>query len=509
MVASYGVYVSWRGNGQFTDSGDAVDVRPDVTISYGRDQSRALSPITVGAASFELNNITRDYSPENTSSPLNGFILPARPVKIEAVLNTTPFVLFRGHIDEYEVQPAPKQRIVNVTALDALANLKEARGTTSLYPVLRTGEAIGKILDAIGWPTTDRDLDIGATSVRWWSIDDAEAWSSITDLISAEGPPSLVTVDPTGKIVFRDRHHRLIRTASTTSQATFRDTGTEPLFSAPMTYDQGWKDVFNQISLSVDERTPASDLDTIWSSDLSYSVTSGSTYTISVKTSDPFYGAIPPEVDTDYSLRAGSATITLSQTSGQSLTISIAASGDTVIDSLQIRAYQVPIARTVQISKSEPTSIASYGLKTWPDDAKLACIEDARAVGDIVLAYRAERLPTVSLTIIGDRDSRLGQCLGRNLSDRVTVVDGETGLNRDFYVEQIEHKIPLGGLFHITTFGCEAVPVPGTSPFTFDDATNGKFGTGRFATMTLDDPTGIFIFDHATQGKFGTGRFAT
>jgi hypothetical protein len=509
MVASYEVRVSWRGNNLFTDTGDDVDVRPDVTISYGRDQSRALSPISMGTATLELNNLTRAYSPENTSSPLNGFILPARPIKITAILSGSPFTLFRGQFDEYVVQPAPNERKVGITALDGLAKLREARGTTALFPALRTGAAIGKILDSIGWPAADRDLDVGATTVRWWSIDDAEAWSSILDLISAEGPPSLVTMDSDGKIVFRDRHHRLLRTQSVNSQATIRDTGTEPLFSAPLTYDQGWKDVYNAVSISVDERDPASELSDIWSSDLSYSINSGSTYTITFNTSDPFYGAIAPVAGTDYILRSGSASITLSRTSGQSATISILASGATVIDTLKVRGYQVPVSRTVQIDKNEPTSIVSYGLKTWPDTAKLACLEDARAVGDIVLSYRAERLPIVSFNIIGDRDTRLTQCLDRDLSDRVSLVDGETGLNRDFFIEQISHRIPLGGLFHVTTFGCEAVPVPASSPFTFDDATNGKFGTGKFASMPLDEPTGIFIFDHATQGKFGTGKFAT
>lgn len=509
MVATYTVAVSWRGNYQFTDTGDLVDVRPDVAISYGRDQSRALSPISMGSASFQLNNLDRDYSPDNTSSPLAGFILPARPVKIEAVMNGSPFTLFRGHIDEYNVNPSPKERRVDVTALDALAKLREARGTTTLHPALRTGEAIGKVLDSIGWPAADRDLDVGATTVRWWSIDDAEAWSSILDLIAAEGPPSLITVDPTGKVVFRDRHHRLLRTASNTSQVTFRDTGTEPLFSAPMAYDQGWRDVYNDVSISVDERDPDPDLVAIWSSDLSYSLPSGTTYTIKAKASDPFTGAIDPVAGVDYQLRSGSATVTLSQTSGQSMTISIFASGATVIDTLQVRGYAVPVARTVQIAKNEPTSIATYGLKTWPDSIQLACLEDARAIGDIVLSYRSERLPIVTLTMIGDRDSRLTQCLSRNLSDRVTVVDGETGLNRDFFIENITHRIPLGGLFHVTSFGCEAAPAPGVSPFTFDDATNGKFGTGRFATLPLDEATGIFIFDHATQGKFGTGKFAT
>jgi hypothetical protein len=43
-----------------------LDGRTPLTITYGRDQNRALSPIRVGEASFELDNADRVLSPAGT-----------------------------------------------------------------------------------------------------------------------------------------------------------------------------------------------------------------------------------------------------------------------------------------------------------------------------------------------------------------------------------------------------------------------------------------------------------
>jgi hypothetical protein len=83
MAATYKLLIDWNGNGNFADSADDVtarvlDQRTAVTVRYGRDQARQLSPTSPGELNFELNNISRDYSPENASSPLAGFVAPAR-----------------------------------------------------------------------------------------------------------------------------------------------------------------------------------------------------------------------------------------------------------------------------------------------------------------------------------------------------------------------------------------------------------------------------------------------
>lgn len=637
MAILYVISIDWSNNAVWTNVGEDVTTRTlqELSISYGRNMERALNPVATGSANIDLLNTSRDYSPENTSSPLVGTILPARPMRIQAgtILNSNPAfdenttgwttsgsstlvrsatfarsgttsgrltsdagsdpraegptcavspstsytyqghvytpvglptqvavgvnwftstptyistsqtnvtpttgqwtkiegtvtspgtaalanirfsffgtpgagqvlygddlyltpamtTLFMGHLDDYKVRPARGDRRVEITAQDALAKLKEARVTTDLYPVIRTGDAVTAVLDAIGWPGGLRDIDDGATFMRWWVVDGDDAYSALTQIMDAEGSPSLITVDSSGAIVFRDRHHRHLLTASTTSQATFRDTGSEPLFSAPLEYDQGWADVVNDVSFDVDERSPNPELGVIWSSELSYFIANGATYTIVASASDPFYGLVSPVSGTDYFVRSGSVSVSISRTQGLSTIISILATGDSVIDGLQVRGYSVPVQRTVRATSSDSTSITTYGRKSGPEDAGSACLEDAKAIAYLAVAYRKNPLPIITFDVIGANGltTRITQNLTRDLSDRITMIDAETGLNsREFFVENLTHKVREAGLIHVTSYGCEAVPT----------------GSG------LDSASDIFTFDHATRGKFGTGRFAT
>jgi len=636
MGTLYTIGIDWNNSGTWTGTGEDVTTRTlqELSITYGRNMERALNPVATGSADLALLNTSRDYSPENSGSPLVGTILPARGVRIQAAtilnpnpdfeagatgwtafgsstiaqstafahsgtksgklttdagadpraqetqvavspstsygytghlyspiglptdvavginwytsgsvfisasqtqktittgqwtnitatatspgtaafgqmrfsfvgtpgagqvlygddlyLTPAPVTLFMGHMDEYGVRPATGERRVEVTAQDALAKLKEARVTTDLYPVIRTGDAVTAVLDAIGWPGGLRDIDKGATIMRWWVVDGDDAYTTLTEIMSAEGTPSLITIDSNGAIVFRDRHHRLLLAASTSSQATFSDSGSEPLFSAPLEYDQGWSDIVNDVSFDVDERSPDPDIVTVWSSELSYFIPNGTTYTIIATASDPFYGLINPVSGTDYQLRSGSVVITVSRTQGLSTIISIVATGDSVIDGLQVRGYLIPVSRTVRAVASDSTSITAYGHKSGPEDAGLACLEDAKAIAALLVAYRKDPLPIITMDVIGSSGTatRLTQNLTRDLSDRITVVSAELGLNRAFFVENLTHRVSSAGLIHVTSYGCEAVPT----------------------SAGLDDATTVFTFDHATRGKFGTGKFAT
>lgn len=638
MAILYTIDVDWSNNGVWTNLGEDVTTRTlqELSITYGRNLDRALNPVATGSANIELLNTSRDYSPENSSSPLVGNILPARPIRIRAatILNVntnfeegvtgwtpsgtstlvrsstfvrsgfysarltsdassdpraegpncavspstsytyqghvytpvglptqvavgvnwftsapayistsqtniiptngqwskieatvtspgtaafgqmrfsffgtpgagqvlygddmflTPAMstLFNGHMDEYGLRPGRSDRKVEITAQDALAKLKEAKVTTDLYEIIRTGDAVTAVLDAIGWPGGLRDIDKGATIMRWWVVDGDDAYTALTDIMAAEGSPSLITVDASGNIVFRDRHHRVLLAASTTSQATFRDTGAEPLFSEPFEYDQGWADVVNDVSFDVEERNPEAELGVVWSSELSYFVPNGTTYTIVATSADPFYSLITPVSGTDYFLRSGSVVVTISRTQGLSTIISIVATGDSVIDGLQIRGYLVPVTRTVRATASDATSITTYGHKSGPESAGAASLEDAKAIAYLAVQYRKAPLPIITFDVIASGDSilstRLAQNLARDLSDRITFVDAESGTNRDFFVENLTHRVREAGLIHVTSYGCEAVST----------------------ASGLDSATDVFTFDHATRGKFGTGKFAT
>ena len=171
--------------------------------------------------------------------------------------------------------------------------------------------------------------------------------------------------------MFRDRHHRLLDAASTTSQATFTngtstETATTVTFSQPMTYDTGWRDIVNTIIVPVDQRNQA-ELGVVWQTDATIAVPAGTSVSIIAQSGDPFLNAVTPVAGTDYTLLTGAATAALSRTSGQSATITFTDSGaGSLITELQLRANPVTVARTVQVSVTDTASQTAYGVRGLP-----------------------------------------------------------------------------------------------------------------------------------------------
>lgn len=510
-VPEYQVHIDWDDDGTFTGTGEDVSERVDVGrslvhVEYGRDQSRALAPTQPGLAGLDVNNETRDYTPGNTASPLYGLLGPGHRLRIQAVHASTTYPLYQGFVADYDVDPDVAEPRLHLSGIDALGRLAAVKLSTPLHHAIRTGEAIGLVLDAVGWPAADRDLDLGATTIPWWWEDGTDAAAAIDRIVQSEGPPALATVDSDGLFVFRDRHHRLQRAASLTSQVTFHCEN-EPVLSAQMSLDYGWSDIINDIAFDVPERQPGSAPAVVWDSDLAHSVADGETLSLTATSGDPFTGAVTPVEGTDYQLRSGTVEVSLSRTSGASVTILVkGVGGPAVIDSLQLRALPVSVARTVVVSVEDPASIQQYGRRSYPRQVPpWVNANDALAVAEVILGQRAHRLPTVTFMVKGLSDARLTQQLSRDLSDRITIDADTADLNDEFFIERISHDID--GIEHRTTFGCEQAVGQITDAFTFDVSGRG-FDDGRFGLVGLDDPDAMFIFDHATQGQFDVGQFA-
>jgi hypothetical protein len=500
VAATYRVYVDWDGDGTFAAAADDVTDRvldnvSPVTMRYGRDQARALSPTSPGEASFVVNNRSRDYSPENTGSPLAGKVLPGRQVKVTATSAGSTYTLFQGQLDDFKVQPDYGQRYIDATCLDPLGLLVGVEVSTGMYAGIRTGDAVHRVLDAVGWPADLRDIDPGATVMPWWWLDDVEAFTALSQLADSEGPSALITVDSQRRIVFRDRHHRILDSASLTAQATWRSGGVEPTFSTPADYNHGWKEIINSVRFDVPLRAPGA-LGPVWTAEGIITVADGETVTIAAKGTSPFFGALVPEQDTDYTLLAGTITVALTRDSGESTGVVIQAVGGTAqIDGLQVRAVALNTATTAVVTAEDSTSIASYGRRSLPDARSpvWAGPHDARAIAQLILAKRADRVPTISVTFPGGNPSRLAQQFGRNLSDRVRVIESHTGLNADCYIEQISHTIGQGGLQHSTTFGLEKAAGQPTAVFVLGVAGRGVLGTNQIGRAGLDDPATVFV----------------
>lgn len=223
--AEYKIYIDWFNTGTVAASGN--DVTSDVlgegtwSSSYGRDQARQLSPASAGTANWSLCNVDRVYSPENPSSPLTGGLGPGRPTEFHVLFNSTDYRLFTGRIDDFNIHVDFNNRTADFTGIDGLGDLLVSKLSTAVYRGLRTGQIISTILNSVGWPAGLRDLDLGASFARFWWAEGKDALTAILEAVQAEGPPAIAYVAPDGTFVFRDRHHRLLRSQSLTSQATY------------------------------------------------------------------------------------------------------------------------------------------------------------------------------------------------------------------------------------------------------------------------------------------------
>lgn len=85
----------------------------------------------------------------------------------------------------------------------------------------KSGEAIDRILDYVGWPTLLRDIDTGASTVGAFNLPGGNLLDYIQQLVDTE----LGTLFFNGEnyIVFQSRHYRYLNARATTSQATFGD----------------------------------------------------------------------------------------------------------------------------------------------------------------------------------------------------------------------------------------------------------------------------------------------
>lgn len=486
MTLTPRIHVDWSNDGGFSDTGEDVSARtyrdPPIRIERGRDSIRTLSPPMVGLADLELDNVSRDYSPSNGSSPIYGKVLPGRQVRIEVDHNGTVTGLFRGFLDEPDHRPGIGAQRVHLPVLGSLSWLRGKKISTALYQNYRTDQALGVILDNVGWPTVgtpgggswgtaiwgttvwaaggwpgaERVLNTGGTTLDWWWLDEEDAYDAAVALLNCEGPGAALYEDNAGKINFEGRHYRLVTARSTTVQATFRDTGAEPVMAEPFRVAASIKDIINICTVEIRKRT-AKPLQAVW--------TLGSTATIGgnevrkyiVRSSDPFTAALTPVAGTDYTLTAGSVSPSLDRTSGGNVTLTLTAgAGGATLTGLQLRAQPVKVDAATLVSNTISTiaSQQQHGKRVWelPIRAEIPVNVAQDLCNAIVGLYQEPRFG-VELTVEGTSDTHLDQQRLRQISDRIHVIEAHTGLDTDFWIEQIRHE--LGGLLRTSFAGQE------------------------------------------------------
>lgn len=237
------------------DTGLWTEIGPYVrSFTIDRGSRRVDGPIVryeAGTCTIVLDNSDRRFDPTNLNGPYVAAgatqLTPMRGVRIRATFGEDPgtgfgigafgtgpfgtgdigstgvYDLFRGHADAWQIAyRQPSYSEVTLTATDGfkiLANNDRAP-VGAVGANENTGARITRILDSAGWPTGDRIVAVGNTTMQATTLEgDALAELQLT----ADTEWGEFYVDGAGRTVFRNRIALYQDARSNTSQGIFGD----------------------------------------------------------------------------------------------------------------------------------------------------------------------------------------------------------------------------------------------------------------------------------------------
>ena len=186
-----------------------VDVSNQIdSIQTSRGRNAQADQFQTGQLSLRIVDQNGDFNPQNTSSPYYGLLNPMRKVQITATYSGVTYPIFSGFITGYSTT-TPKFTgdvvYTTITAVDAFrlaqnAQISTVTGATAGQP---SGTRIGKILDAIGWPASMRDIDTGLTTMQ---ADPGTPRTALEAMQTVElSEYGSLYVNASGEFVFQDR----------------------------------------------------------------------------------------------------------------------------------------------------------------------------------------------------------------------------------------------------------------------------------------------------------------
>lgn len=218
---------------------DSAAVIVDVSAQIQAAQvKRGRNPLTdvfqTGTSSIQIADQNGDFDPTNPTSPYAGLLQPLRKIQLSAVDPDTGLEhnMFFGYITGYQYTQSRDTGQVSYTTITAvdgfqLLNLGTVATVTGAVAGETTGTRIGRILDAVGWPSGMRDVDTGNTTVQADPGTTRTALSALQTVATTEY--GALYMDASGQVVFQERDFTTASVAGTPT--VFADDGSGIAYS--------------------------------------------------------------------------------------------------------------------------------------------------------------------------------------------------------------------------------------------------------------------------------------
>lgn len=176
-----------------------------ISIRRGRDLTQ--DRFNPGLSTIRVLDPNGDWNPQNPASPYFGLLQPLRKLVIVGEYLGVDYPLFAGYTTAYNYTYPKNEDIgfIDIQATDAftLFNKSAIESVTGSAAGDTTGERIEQILDEIGFPGSQRQIDTGDVTVQ----DDPGTLRSVLqalqDVEFTEFGAVYISAD--GKVIFRER----------------------------------------------------------------------------------------------------------------------------------------------------------------------------------------------------------------------------------------------------------------------------------------------------------------
>jgi len=244
------------GTGILADApADVVDVSDiALRVSTRRGRNRVLNSFEAGTATVVLEDENGDYNPQNASSPYFGKLLPLRKIRIFADYDdgggTDRYYIFSGYITSFDnTFRVGENEVSTVTfqCVDAFRLLQNVDITTVAGSSAgqTTGARLGNLLDLASFPSSQRSIDTGNTTVQ---ADPASARTLLAACQTIEQTEmGGFFISSAGNAVFLSRESVSLKADLTPIE--FNDNGTDISYSSiDFAYDD--TQIFNDITVT-------------------------------------------------------------------------------------------------------------------------------------------------------------------------------------------------------------------------------------------------------------------
>lgn len=494
-------------DGEFDDITGDIDSEAGIALSMWRDGVQQLSPMKMATGDFELRNEDGYYSADRADSPLYQRFTPGKAVRYRAYhgsevgyrddVGYRDNVYYRGvgawtlgrHVlNALDPDGEIGNQRVRVATLGYEVALTKTKVTIALMLTPLVSECFTAYLDAVAWPADKRRIATSDTRLLLYYADGRVPWDGMLELLASEGPGAF-GIDRDGTFYFENRNYRTTAERATTSQATFwdREAGQETGYREEISYRADllyrgltsglwftrfrprspYDGVYNRATYRTRRRVEAG-LGEVWAYGADINLDSGQPLTVFARPQDPFLDAVTPTLTTDYTVTGGTVSVSMSADSGLVAFITLTpTSGTPTVSGLRLRAKALTVVgeTTVENNVDASASIAAYSPipgedipLELPDQSgwQEMDIPNGVAVCNAWVLRQQRPRPQGWFTIRNANGDFMEKILSLRHSDRVTLVDANSGLSADVWVNSADLLIwGPGGKFVELVLGYE------------------------------------------------------